>query len=112
VQGSLDRWLAPARRRSSKKTAERAWERGRAIPLDDAVAHALREVGAFRAAGAAITSREREMVELVSLGLTNRQMAGRLALSVRTVDSHLERIRSKLGCSNRVQIAAWFAQNK
>jgi non-specific serine/threonine protein kinase len=52
------------------------------------------------------------MVELVSLGLTNRQMAGRLALSVRTVDSHLERIRSKLGCSNRVQIAAWFAQNK
>jgi len=91
------------------KAGDRAWERGRAIPLNDAVADAL---GGFRATGPTFTPRERQMVELVSQGLTNRQMAGRLALSVRTVDGHLERVRSKLGCSNRVQIAAWFAQNR
>jgi DNA-binding CsgD family transcriptional regulator len=54
-----------------------------------------------------LTRREREVAELVAQGLTNREIADRLALSVRTAESHVEQIRSKLGFRTRAQIAAW-----
>ena len=49
------------------------------------------------------------MAGLVAQGLTNRQIAGRLFISERTVDGHLEHVREKLGVNTRAQIAAWVA---
>jgi DNA-binding response OmpR family regulator len=41
--------------------------------------------------------------------LTNRQIAERLAVGERTVDSHVEHVRNKLGVRTRAQIARWLA---
>jgi non-specific serine/threonine protein kinase len=57
-----------------------------------------------------LTQREREVALLVAQGLTNREIAQRLSLSVRTAESHVERIRSKLGFRGRSQIATWVTE--
>jgi DNA-binding CsgD family transcriptional regulator len=51
-----------------------------------------------------ITDREREIAMLVADGLSNRQIADRLSVSVRTVDGHLYRIFTKLGIERRDQL--------
>ncbi|WP_368664903.1 LuxR C-terminal-related transcriptional regulator [Mycobacterium sp. E2733] len=51
-----------------------------------------------------LTDRERETAYLVAAGLTNRQIADRLGVSVRTVDGHLYRIFAKLEIGDRDQL--------
>jgi DNA-binding CsgD family transcriptional regulator len=46
---------------------------------------------------------------LVTEGLTNREIADRLHITERSAESHVERIRIRLGFRSRSQIAAWFA---
>ncbi len=48
-----------------------------------------------------LTAREREIANLAARGLTNREIASRLVVSVRTVDNHLHHIYSKLGVEGR-----------
>jgi DNA-binding CsgD family transcriptional regulator len=50
------------------------------------------------------SGRERQIVMLVVAGLSNRQIADRLVISVRTVEGHLYRIFTKLGINNRDQL--------
>jgi DNA-binding CsgD family transcriptional regulator len=52
-----------------------------------------------------LTDREREVVEFAARGLTNREIASRLFVSVRTVHSHLCRAYAKLGVNERHQLA-------
>jgi DNA-binding CsgD family transcriptional regulator len=56
-----------------------------------------------------LTARESTVAELVAEGLTNRQIAERLGLSIHTVATHLDKIRDKLGLRSRTQIALWAA---
>jgi pimeloyl-ACP methyl ester carboxylesterase/DNA-binding CsgD family transcriptional regulator len=56
---------------------------------------------------ASLSPRELEVAQLVTLGLTNAEIGRRLAIRRRTVDAHLEHIRSKLGVTSRARIAAW-----
>ncbi|MFE9452196.1 LuxR C-terminal-related transcriptional regulator [Streptomyces sp. NPDC006739] len=53
---------------------------------------------------APLTAREREITRLVSTGMTNREIAEALFLSVRTIESHLGQIYRKLGVSNRASL--------
>jgi DNA-binding CsgD family transcriptional regulator len=48
-----------------------------------------------------LTLREVEILRLVAAGMTNRQAAERLGLSIRTVDAHLRSIYAKLGIKSR-----------
>ena len=50
------------------------------------------------------SGRERQIVLLVAGGLTNRQIADRLVISVRTVEGHLYRLFTKLGVNHRDQL--------
>lgn len=59
-----------------------------------------------------LTPRQRQVVQLVAEGLTNREIAERLFISERTAEGHVEQIRVKLGLSNRVQISRWVAANR
>ena len=52
-----------------------------------------------------ITAREREVATLVAQGLSNREIADAMNISVRTVESHVQRACSKTGVSNRVKLA-------
>jgi DNA-binding NarL/FixJ family response regulator len=52
-----------------------------------------------------MTNREREVVELIAEGLSNKQIAGRLHLAVDTVKSHVHNILEKLALHTRLEIA-------
>jgi DNA-binding NarL/FixJ family response regulator len=48
-----------------------------------------------------LTRREREVVGLIAAGLSNRQIAERLTLSLRTVERHIANIYDRLGCTGK-----------
>jgi DNA-binding NarL/FixJ family response regulator len=52
-----------------------------------------------------LTPAERSVADLVAEGLTNRQIAQRLYLSHRTVQSHVAKVLAKLGLQNRAEVA-------
>ena len=56
-----------------------------------------------------LSRREREIAGYVAAGLANREIAERLVLSERTVETHVQHILTKLGFRSRTQIAAWAA---
>jgi non-specific serine/threonine protein kinase len=62
------------------------------------------------AAMAALTRREREIAGLVQQGLSNKEIAESLVISKRTAETHVEHILTKLGFTNRNQIAAWAGE--
>lgn len=52
-----------------------------------------------------LTTREREVIALVSQGLSNRQIAESLSMSIRTVEGHLYRASARTGVSSRARLA-------
>ncbi|MFE0420266.1 ATP-binding protein [Streptomyces tendae] len=58
-----------------------------------------------------LTAREWNVLELVMKGMTNVEIAHRLHLSVRTVETHIRSIRTTLGLRSRAHMAAWAVQN-
>ncbi len=109
-QARLEQWLVPARKQLGSAAAGQVLAEGRQMSLAEAVAYALAdEPEAARRSGPArtLTRRELEVAALVAQGLTNRAVAGRLHLSVRTVDTHVDHILTKLGFSNRARLVAW-----
>jgi DNA-binding CsgD family transcriptional regulator len=55
--------------------------------------------------GPELTKREREISELAANGASNAEIAARLAISVRTVESHLQHVYDKLGVGSRAELA-------
>jgi DNA-binding NarL/FixJ family response regulator len=53
-----------------------------------------------------LTHREREIVTLAASGLSNREIAQRLVISVRTVENHFYRASTKLGTTDRAELTA------
>jgi len=109
VVTQLDAWLAPVRNKAGA-AAQKLFDRGRELTLGEALELGLDEQpeDAWRmGASPALTGREQEVATLVARGLGNREIAGRLFLSVRTVEVHVDRILTKLGFTNCTQLAAW-----
>jgi predicted ATPase/DNA-binding CsgD family transcriptional regulator len=90
--------------------ARAAEERGKAMSLATAADYAqmLTAPGPAPPAGTALpgtlSARERELVTLVAQGRTDAQIAAELYISIRTVSSHLDRIRDKTGCRRRADL--------
>jgi DNA-binding NarL/FixJ family response regulator len=59
---------------------------------------------------ATLSDREIEIVELVTAGLTNEDIATQLDISKRTVDNHISNILKKTGADNRVTLVRWALQ--
>lgn len=87
--------------------AVRAVHRGE-VYLDSAVTRGfIRSVAQPQPADAALTRRERDVLVLVAKGKSNREIARALAVSERTVRTHVSHLLSKLGLSSRTQAALW-----
>ena len=78
---------------------------GRAHQLAEACEGATTPALAAAARPLPLTDRERESVTLAAQGLSNREIADRLVVSVRTIEGHLYRASAKLGTSNRSEYA-------
>jgi DNA-binding NarL/FixJ family response regulator len=88
-------------RRGSAQTATT-----RAHHLAQACEGARTPALAALAAPLPLTDREREIVTMAAGGLSNREIAQRLVVSVRTVENHLYRASTKLGTTDRTELTA------
>ena len=91
----------------------RAWDEGTALTLGDAVNYALRGRGerSRPAVGwLSLTPAERDVARLVAEGLSNKDIAARLFVSPRTVQTHLTHIYRRVGVTSRVQLAQQAAR--
>jgi predicted ATPase/DNA-binding NarL/FixJ family response regulator len=86
------------------------WKKGQSISADEFLAreesHHKKEDGRHDG----LTHREVEVLQLVETGLSNREVAGRLFVSLRTVDAHLRSIYRKLGVTSRTGAVRTAAQ--
>ena len=53
-----------------------------------------------------LSAREYEVLRLIALGHTNREISSRLYLSVRTIETHRARIQAKLGTESRAELVS------
>ncbi|HEY3058989.1 MAG TPA: LuxR C-terminal-related transcriptional regulator [Chloroflexota bacterium] len=106
-----ERGLVAMRRVVGELSGARWRTDGQLLSLDAAIAFALSDatLDADAAPLRPLSARERDVVALIADGLTNRQIAERLIISERTVDSHVSRIFNKLGLNTRAQAAVWAA---
>lgn len=65
-----------------------------------------KEARRFRNAIVALSKRELEIARMIAEGLTNPEIASRLVISVRTVESHVNRILRKTGAGTRLDLIA------
>ncbi len=84
-------------------------------PLDPRAARVLLDRRAPASKGgpgmAALSSREQDVLRLVTAGLANKQIARRLGIAERTVKAHLTNIFSRIGVTDRTQAALWAQQH-
>jgi DNA-binding NarL/FixJ family response regulator len=59
-----------------------------------------------------LTAREREVLQLIARGYTYKEIAGRLHLSPRTVESHVSAVLRKLQLSSRHELTRWAAERR
>lgn len=93
---------------------ESAWAEGAAMSTLEAIAYARRGHGKRKRPASgwhSLTPTERDVVCLVGEGLPNNDIASRLFISPRTVQSHLTHVYNKLGVSSRVQLAQEAARH-
>jgi DNA-binding CsgD family transcriptional regulator len=107
-------WVAAVRDALGERDFDAAWAEGAALSIEQAIAYAQRGRGERKRptnGWASLTPTERDVVQLVSEGLGNSDIATRLFVSPRTVQSHLTHVYSKLGLSSRVQLVREAARH-
>ncbi len=113
-QPAYDAALATARETLGQQAFHTASSEGNALSTAEAISYAKRGRGARgRPASGweSLTPAERDVVRLVSQGLSSKDIAARLFISPRTVQSHLTHVYTKLAVSSRVQLVQEAARH-
>ncbi len=109
--------LAAVRETLHEAALTEAMEQGRALKPDDLVEFVLHRSEAPAAIRpqderwAGLTARERETALLIAQGKSNRDIAEKMTVSMKTVESNVTRILRKLHFDSRVQVATWIIEN-
>jgi DNA-binding CsgD family transcriptional regulator len=107
-------WVTALRDAMGEKDFESAWAESAALPTEEAITYAQRGRGERKrptSGWSSLTPTERDVVRLVSEGLANNDIATRLFVSPRTVQTHLTHVYTKLGLTSRVQLAQEAARH-
>jgi DNA-binding CsgD family transcriptional regulator len=113
-QTGYDATVAEVREALGQDDFDAAWAEGAALSTEEAIAFAQRGRGERKrptSGWASLTPTEHDVVRLVSEGLGNKDIATRLFVSPRTVQTHLTHVYTKLGLSSRVQLVQEAARH-
>jgi DNA-binding NarL/FixJ family response regulator len=80
-------------------------------PLDPKAARALLSARRTASPADGLSDREREVLAMVAQGLPNKVIAQRLAISEKTVKTHLTSVFRQIGVTDRTQAALWAQRN-
>jgi non-specific serine/threonine protein kinase len=115
-----ERTRAALRAQLSEADFNVAWEAGQRLTLDEAVALALSEPPTSNPQTTlqpptskphfGLTPREREVALLITEGLSNREIAEKLVLGERTIETHVSNIFNKLGFTRRAEVRRWVKE--
>jgi predicted ATPase/class 3 adenylate cyclase/DNA-binding CsgD family transcriptional regulator len=100
--------VAALRNAIGEQDFDAAWAEGAGLSVEEAIAYAQRGRGQRKrptSGWGSLTPTELDVIRLVSEGLTNSDIATRLFVSPRTVQTHLTHVYTKLGLTSRVQLA-------
>ena len=104
----IKRWSRQLRNAIGDNDFDAAWAEGAALSTEEAIAYALRGRGERKRPSTgwgSLTPTELDVVRLVAEGIPNKDIATRLFVSPRTVQSHLRHVYNKLSLTSRVQLA-------
>jgi DNA-binding CsgD family transcriptional regulator len=113
-----DHSVALATRAMGHKAFDAAYQRGLAMTIEDAVGFAVTDRQDYTPkpklavkpdSRSLLTRREHEIAGLIAGELSTREIAARLFLSERTVETHVTHIFNKLGINSRSQLTRWLA---
>ncbi len=113
-QRDIDATAAVARRQLGGEAYDDAFAAGARWSREEAVeeARAVRAArGPRERSDSPLTPRQREVAALVARGLSNREVAAELTISVHTAERHVEHILAALNLRSRAQVAGWVATN-
>jgi non-specific serine/threonine protein kinase len=102
-----DRALVLIRANLAQAILRNEWERGRSQPLEAILRAFDASPVLAQPTPASLTQRELDVTRLIAEGLTNKEIAERLVLSVRTVEAHVTNVLNKVGLRSRAQLAIW-----
>lgn len=105
-----DTWLRQGDRLVGPRSAARALNEGRNSQILVAVIAAQTALAQVPEHVSGLSPREHEVALLIGEGLTNREIAERLFISIRTAEGHVVQILNKLAFQRRSQIASWISR--
>jgi len=113
-QVSYDAAVEWSRKTLGQEAFRAAWAEGAGLSIEAAVTYAQRGRGKRKRPSSgweSLTPTETQVVRLVSEGLANKDIAARLVMSRRTVQTHLTHLYTKLGLTSRIQLVQEAARH-